>query len=87
MIIKRKHSGSYAIIPNATTNHQPLSADALGALVYLLAKPGDWKVIIADLRRRFDLGKDRAYSILKELERVGYVKRFRTGRWQQVCHL
>ena len=53
-----------------------MSADALGALVYLLAKPGDWKVIVADLRRRFDLGKDRAYSILKELERVGYVKRF-----------
>ena len=45
-------------------------------MVYLLAKPGDWKVIVADLRRRFDLGKDRAYSILKELERVGYVKRF-----------
>ena len=76
MIIKRKHSGSYAIIPNATADDEKLSADALGALVYLLAKPGDWKVIVADLRRRFSLGKDRAYSILKELENVGYVKRF-----------
>lgn len=76
MIIRREHSGSYAIIPNATADDEQLSADALGALVYLLAKPGHWKVIVADLRRRFGIGKDRAYSILKELESAGYVKRF-----------
>jgi hypothetical protein len=76
MIMKRKHSGSFAVIPNATADDERLSADALGTLVYLLAKPDDWKVIVADLRRRFSMGKDRAYLILKELERVGYVRRF-----------
>jgi hypothetical protein len=44
-------------------------------LVYLLAKPEDWKVIVADLRRRFHIGRNRVYEIIRELEAAGYVQR------------
>ena len=67
MIIKRKHSGSYAVIPNTVSDDENLKADTLGVLVYLLAKPEDWKVIVADLRRRFHIGRNRVYAIIREL--------------------
>ena len=85
MIIRRKHSGSYAVIPNTVSNDENLKADTLGVLVYLLAKPEDWKVIVADLRRRFHIGRNRVYEIIRELEVAGYVQRFQNraahSRW------
>ncbi|MBZ0262979.1 MAG: MarR family transcriptional regulator [Hyphomicrobiales bacterium] len=75
MIIKRKHTGSFAMIPNATADDERLAADTLGTLVYLLAKPEDWKVIVADIRRRFGIGRNRVYQIIRELEAAGYVQR------------
>ena len=76
MIIRRKHSGSYVTIPNSTADDERLSADTLGTLAYLLAKPEDWKVIVADMRRRFGIGRNRVYAIMLELEGAGYVRRF-----------
>ena len=75
MIIKRKHTGSFAVIPNAVGNDDQLKADTLGVLVYLLTKPEDWKVSVADVRKRFGIGRDRVYFIIQELETAGYVKR------------
>ena len=88
MIIRRKHSGSYAVIPNTVSDDENLKADTLGVLVYLLAKPEDWKVIVADLRRRFHIGRDRVYAIIVELQKAGYVQALpEPSRWQQVCCL
>ena len=75
MIIKRKHTGSYAVIPNAISNDDSLKADTLGVLVYLLAKPENWQVSVADVRKRFGIGRDRVYVIMQELEAAGYVRR------------
>lgn len=75
MIIRRKHTGNFAVIPNSTANDMALRADALGVLVYLLAKPENWQVSIADLRKRFDMGRNRVYAILGELAEAGYVER------------
>lgn len=75
MIIRRKHTGSFAVVPNATADDERLAADTLGTLVYLLAKPEDWKVIVADIRRRFGMGRNRVYQIIRELEAAGYVQR------------
>ena len=75
MIIRRKHTKQYAVVPNSTADDENLSADALGVLVYLLAKPDDWLVSVANLRQRFGLGKHRVYGILKELAEAGYVRR------------
>ena len=44
-------------------------------LVCLLAKPHDWQVNIAYLRKRFGLGRNRVYAILNELADAGYVYR------------
>ena len=75
MIMKRKHSGSFAVVPNITVNDDQLSIDALGLLVFLLSKPNDWQVNVANLRKRFCIGRDRVYAILKQLETVGYVRK------------
>lgn len=75
MIIRRKHSGNFAVVPNRTANDESLKADTLGVLVYLLAKPQDWKVSISDLRKRFDMGRNRVYAILQELTEAGYVEK------------
>lgn len=75
MIIKRKHTAQYAIVPNSTADDENLAADALGVLTYLLAKPDDWEVNVANLRKRFGLGKHRVYGILSELVEAGYVRR------------
>ena len=80
MIVKRKHSGSFAVIPNITANDEQLSIDALGMLVFLLGKPNDWQVNIANLRKRFGIGRDRVYAILKELEGAGYMQKSQPKR-------
>lgn len=75
MIVRRKHTGNFAVIPNATSHDQRLSAEALGLLVYLLSKPSDWIVHMVELRKRFRTGRDRLYNIMGELEASGYVVR------------
>ena len=75
MIIRRKHTGNFAVIPNATANDRRVSADALGLLVYLLTKPSEWVVNMAQLRQRFAMGRDRLYNLMSELETCGYVVR------------
>src|SRR5580765_4488965 len=75
MIIRRKHSGSFAVVPNITANDEQLSIEALGLLVFLLSKPSDWQVNVANLRMRFGIGRDKVYAILKALEAAGYVRK------------
>lgn len=87
MIMKRKHSGSFAVVPNITVNDNQLSIDALGLLVFLLSKPNDWQVNVANLRSRFCIGRDRVYAILKQLETVGYVRKTQSkkSKTNQFC--
>lgn len=75
MIIRRKHTGNFAVVPNATSHDDRLSAEAVGVLVYLLSKPSDWVVSIAELRKRFSMGRDRVYHVMFMLEHAGYVVR------------
>jgi hypothetical protein len=61
-----------------------LSWAARGLLCYLLSRPDDWKVLVNDLRKRGNLGRDGIYRLLKELRTVGYARflrlRDRNGR-------
>lgn len=75
LIIRSNIRENFTVIPNEMANDARLGADALGLLVYLLTKPNDWKVRINELRNRFDMGKDKTYRILKNLEQLGYVIR------------
>jgi hypothetical protein len=84
-VIKRQRSDNYAVVPNDVANDARLSFEARGLLVYLLAKPNDWYVSIADLMKQGQIGRDKAYRLLNELIAAGYVERDReqdeaTGR-------
>lgn len=57
-----------------------LTWDARGLLIFLLGKPDHWKVSVAHLVKQTassakPVGKKRIYSMLKELEDAGYVRR------------
>jgi hypothetical protein len=57
-----------------------LSWAARGLLAYLLSRPDDWKVLVNDLKRRGNLGRDGIYALLRELRELrelrsaGYVR-------------
>ena len=75
LIIRSNIRQNFTVIPNEMANDDRLGADTLGLLVYLLTKPNDWKVRVNELRKRFDMGKDKTYRILGNLEQLGYVIR------------
>lgn len=74
-IIRRVHNANYTIIGNRCLQDETLSAESLGVLCYLLGKPNDWQVMMADLMRRFGCGRDKMQRIIRELIEVGYVHR------------
>lgn len=73
-IIRTARRHRYTIVQSQTIEDARLSWAARGLLLYLLAKPDNWKVIVKDLQRRGDLGRDGIYGLLKELREVGYIK-------------
>jgi|SRR6185436_4417214 len=76
-MIEREDPGEspYTHIANDLLNDASLSAEALGVLVYLLSKPANWRVMPAELGKRFSCGRDRIYRILNELAAAGYARR------------
>ncbi len=64
---------------------------ARGVLAYLLSRPDNWRVIIKDLQRRGDLGRDGIYTVLRELRRAGYLHfdriRDEFGRVREGCYI
>src|SRR5262245_14185006 len=65
----------FTVFANTLLNDRSLGADALGVLVYLLSKPGNWTIRISELRGRFDCGRDKVYRIMDELIQAGYAER------------
>lgn len=51
-----------------------LSPAGLGLLVYLLSKPSEWEPAIHDIRRQFNVGRDKAYTMLQELKEKGFAE-------------
>lgn len=76
-IITRKRADQYAIVPNAVANDERLTFEERGVLVYLLAKPHDWNVSVANLQNVGGIGRDKVYRILKKLAEIGYITRTR----------
>lgn len=68
----------YLIVDQAAVEDTRLSWAARGLLAYLLSRPDDWKVLVNDLRKRGDLGRDGIYRLLRELRNAGYVTFERT---------
>jgi hypothetical protein len=73
----RRHR--FVIIDQAAVEDARLSWAARGLLAYLLSRPDDWRVLINDLKKRGNLGRDGIYTLLRELRCAGYV-RFKRNR-------
>ncbi len=72
-IIRTARPDRYTIVHTHTIEDSRLSWTARGLLIYLLSKPDDWKVIVKELQRRGDLGRDGVYRLLQELRSTGYM--------------
>jgi hypothetical protein len=83
-IIRATRRDRFVIIDQRAIEDTRLSWAARGLLGYLLSRADDWIVLINDLRKRGDLGRDGIHSLLRELRDAGYVrfvrKRDRHGR-------
>lgn len=86
MVIQRhKHRAQFTVMPNPLFCDTRVSLAARGLLGYLLTKPPRWRVDIGDIQRIGNIGRDKAYAILRELQDAGYVRpmthRTKTGRF------
>lgn len=77
-IIRAPRRYRFVTINQDAVEDSRLSWAARGLLGYLLSRPDDWKVLIKDLQRRGDLGRDGIYKLLRELRDTGYVRYQRT---------
>ncbi len=77
-IIRARRRHRFVIVDQHAVEDTRLSWAARGLLGYLLSRPDDWTVMVRDLQRRGDLGRDGIYRLLKELRGVGYVRFERT---------
>ena len=74
-VFRIKKESSFVTVDKKLINDKKLSWKAKGLLVYLLSKPDGWVLFIADVVNHSSNGRDSVYSGLKELEKVGYIKR------------
>ena len=73
-IVRAPRRSRFVIIDQSAVEDSRLSWAARGLLGYLLSRPDDWKVLVNDLRKRGDLGRDGIYRLLKELRATGYMR-------------
>lgn len=79
-IIRSKRQAHYTIIDNRVFAKNQLSFEAMGLLGYLLSKPDNWTVSVAELvgvtqDTRKQSKNDAIYTILNELIAKGFVER------------
>jgi len=73
-ILRAARRHRYVIVDQAAVEDTRLSWAARGLLAYLLSRPDDWKVLVNDLKKRGNLGRDGIYALLRELRQAGYVR-------------
>jgi hypothetical protein len=77
-IIRATRRHRYAKIEARAIEDVRLSWAARGLLVYVLARPDDWRVMTKHLAKQGNLRRDGIYGLLKELRTFGYVRFIRT---------
>jgi len=73
-IIRAPRRHRFVVMDQRAVEDDRLSWAARGLLCYLLSRPDDWKVLVNDLRKRGNLGRDGIYRLLRELRTLGYAK-------------
>ena len=74
-IVRRRHNGRYASLPNAIFEDDRLTVEAKGTLGYLLSRPPNWHVSLRQIGKKLNIGKDRLHRIFGELIEAGYASR------------
>jgi hypothetical protein len=74
-IIRREVRLRFTTIDNGLIEDTRLSPEELGLMVYLLSKPNNWTARPSELMKRFDMGKDKCYRIIKDLIEKGWLVR------------
>ena len=77
-IIRATRRHRYAKIEASAIEDVRLSWAARGLLVYVLARPDDWRVMTKHLAKQGNLRRDGIYGLPKELRLCGYVRFVRT---------
>jgi len=72
-IEKRK---AFTVISRPLLEDKRLKWATRGILGYLLSKPDNWVLQIADLKNNGDLGRDALYARIREAIQFGYISRF-----------
>ena len=77
-IIRTKREHNYTVVSNKVYDKNQLSWQAMGLLGYLLTKPDNWKVMVADLVNvtkdtKKPTGKEGVYNIINELKEKGFI--------------
>ena len=67
----------FVIVDIRAVDDASLSWAARGLLVYLLARPDDWMVLVNQLAKCGNLRRDGIYTLLRELRNAGYVRYLR----------
>ena len=77
-IIRTKREHNYTVVSNKVYDKNQLSWQAMGLLGYLLTKPDNWKVMVAELVNvtkdtKKPTGKEGVYNIINELKEKGFI--------------
>ena len=77
-IIRTKREHNYTVVSNKVYDKNQLSWQAMGLLGYLLTKPDNWKVMVAELVNvtkdtKKPTGSNGVYSIINELKEKGFI--------------
>lgn len=75
MIIRTPKERNYFAVSNTVAQDSRLSFEARGVIMYLLSKPSDWSIQLADLEREGNMGREKRQRIVAELEEFGYLVR------------
>jgi hypothetical protein len=65
----------FTMLHNESINDNSVSLEAKGLWVYLMSKPTDWVVRPSEIKKRFDIGRDKFQRIILELITTGYASR------------
>jgi len=74
---KTEHANNFSVLDNSAANDPSISWKAKGILWYLLSKPRDWRVVVADIVKRTDIGVAAVRAGINELAAAGYMAHIR----------
>ena len=88
--IMKDRTNPYVILNKDFLNNEALSWKAKGLLAYILSKPDDWRLMIADLIKKGSDGRESVYSGIRELIQAGYIikdkERTKEGRFNRMAY-